>query len=158
MPQPQRRLLVHDRDMTSTLEQHHGEPLALRVLERRVDDEIYARHIVLHTAHDAAARRIRGDPRPPPVAGRTGAGGGVPSPPAPGRDFERPRGAYRGCPGAFFKIYSNELINDSLQLGWSQWLYGRCNCLADRAGRTIAEVIEILPPEDEKERSDWSSC
>ena len=28
IPQPQRGLLVHFRDMTSTLTQHHGEPVA----------------------------------------------------------------------------------------------------------------------------------
>jgi len=158
MPQPQRRLLVHDRDMTSTLEQHHGEPMVLRVLERRADDEIYARHIVLHTADtqrpvEYGAIRVHLPRLDEPVRAALFQArqplGGI---------LNAHGGAYRGCPGAFFKIYSNGLINDSLQLGRSQWLYGRCNCLADRAGRTIAEVIEILPPEDERERSDWSSC
>lgn len=157
MPQPQRRLLVHDRDMTSTLEEHHGEPLALRVLERRVDDDIYARHVVLHTVQtqrpveygalrvhlpllDERVRTALFQARQP-LGAILNAHGEV----------------YRGCPGAFFRIFSNDLINDSLQLGRSQWLYGRCNCLTDRAGRTIAEVVEILPPEDESQRSDWSS-
>jgi hypothetical protein len=27
------------------------------------------------------------------------------------------------------------------------WLFGRCNCLTDGQGGTVAEVVEILPPE-----------
>jgi len=158
MPQPQRRLLVHDRDMTSTLEEHHGEPVALRVLERRVDDDIYARHIVLHTAQthrpvEYGALRVHLPLVDEPV--RTAL---LQARQPLGAILKAHGGAYRGCPGAFFRILSNDLINDSLQLGRSQWLYGRCNCLADREGRSIAEVIEILPPEDESQRSDWSSC
>ena len=34
VPQPYRRLLVHDSDMTSTLEDHYGEPIMLKVLNR----------------------------------------------------------------------------------------------------------------------------
>jgi chorismate-pyruvate lyase len=157
MPQPQRRLLVHDRDMTSTLEEHHGEPLALRVLDRRVEDDIYARHIVLHTAQtqrpaEYGALRVHLPLLDEPVRGAV-----FQARQPLGAILNAHGGAYRGCPGAFFRIFSNDLINDSLQLGRSQWLYGRCSCLADHAGRTIAEVIEILPPEDESQRSDWSS-
>ena len=54
--------------------------------------------------------------------------------------------AYRHCPGGFFKIRSNRLIEQSLGLPAPQWLYGRCNCMSDSVGRVVAEVVEILPP------------
>jgi len=56
---------------------------------------------------------------------------------------------YSNCPGAFFKVRSNDLMNELFGLDEADWLYGRCNCLTDDIGRTIAEVVEILPPHDE---------
>ena len=160
--------LVHVRSLAQRRVVGHGglEPtvplprllnVCLRVLERRVDDDIYARHIVLHTAQtqrpaEYGALRVHLPLLDEPVRAAL-----FQARQPLGAILNAHGGAYRGCPGAFFRIFSNDLINDSLQLGRSQWLYGRCNCLADRAGRTIAEVIEILPPEDESQRSDWSS-
>jgi hypothetical protein len=54
--------------------------------------------------------------------------------------------AYRHCPGGFFKIRANRVIEQAFGLAGSPWLYGRCNCMSDNAGHVIAEVIEILPP------------
>ncbi len=51
IPQPQQSLLVHDRDMTSTLARFHGEPIELRVLDCKLMGDHYRRHIVLETAH-----------------------------------------------------------------------------------------------------------
>ena len=51
IPQPQRSLLVHDHDMTSTLARFHGEPIELRVLDCKLSRDHYRRHIVLETAH-----------------------------------------------------------------------------------------------------------
>lgn len=147
MPQPQRRLLVHNGDMTSTLERHHGEPIALRVLELRQVDDRYARHIVLHTAHSqqpveyGALRvhlsQLEPDVRAEVLEGRKPLGG-----------ILNARGMhYRSCPGSFFKVFSHELMTEALGLSGPQWLYGRCNCLGSPDGRTIAEVVEILPPD-----------
>jgi hypothetical protein len=147
MPQPQRRLLVHHKDMTSTLQRHYGEPVALRVLDRKLHDDYYARHIVLETARtrrpaEYGAIRIYLPSLSPPAQQE------VLEARAPlGGILGRHGLAFRCCPGAFFKVLSNALINRSLGLSASEWLYGRCNCLGDAAGRTIAEVIEILPPD-----------
>jgi hypothetical protein len=146
VPQPQRKLLVHHRDMTSTLRRHYGEPIALRVLDRKLTRDHYARHIVLETARTGRAVEygairvylplLSPQARTDVLAARTPMGAilaahGV---------------SYHCCPGAYFKLRSNELINQSLGLDDSQWVYGRCNCLDDQQGQTIAEVIEILPP------------
>lgn len=147
VPPPYRGLLVHRNDMTSTLQRHHGEKVALKVLERAVTDGCLERHIVLegertrrpleygaarielgHLSEEARQQVL--DCREPL-----------------GSILSTHRMVYECCPGGFFRIRSNELIGRVLQLDRPQWLFGRCNCLSDASGRTIAEVVEVLPPE-----------
>ena len=146
IPEPQRSLLVHDRDMTSTLARFHGEPIELRVLDCKLVGDHYRRHIVLETAHsrrpaEYGAIRVNlpllKDSAQTEVLQARGPLGGILA--AHGITF-------RCCPGAYFKIFSNALIGESLRLDGPKWLYGRCNCLSDAGGQTMAEVIEILPP------------
>lgn len=50
VPEPYARLLVHDRHMTVTLEDYHGEPVHLTVHDTRRREHDYARKITLHAA------------------------------------------------------------------------------------------------------------
>lgn len=47
VPEPYKTLLVHSHHMTVTVEAHHGSPVDVRVLEDRLDGDIYARRILL---------------------------------------------------------------------------------------------------------------
>lgn len=47
MPEPYRNLLVHEHHMTVTMELHHGKPVYVRVLQRRLEGSWYARKILL---------------------------------------------------------------------------------------------------------------
>jgi hypothetical protein len=47
VPEPYRRLLVHEHHMTVTVEAHHGGPVNVVVLDRRRDGDAYARKILL---------------------------------------------------------------------------------------------------------------
>src|SRR5262245_47359657 len=47
VPEPYRKLLVHDRDMTSTLENFHGAGLHLRLVSRALEGDDYFREVVL---------------------------------------------------------------------------------------------------------------
>lgn len=47
VPSPYRELLVHTEHMTVTVEAFHGESVHVRVLERLIDGDIYARRILL---------------------------------------------------------------------------------------------------------------
>jgi chorismate-pyruvate lyase len=47
VPEPYRRLLAHNDHMTVTVEEFHGGPVAVRVLQRRVTTTHYAREILL---------------------------------------------------------------------------------------------------------------
>jgi hypothetical protein len=146
IPQPQRDLLVHFSDMTSTLTRHYGERMTLKVLHRHEGPQWYRRHIVLETESsrqpvEYGAMRIllpllSEAARLDVLAAR-----------APLGTILACHGlGYCHCPGGFFKIRSNRLIEQSLRLSAPQWLYGRCNCMSDSVGRVVAEVVEILPP------------
>jgi hypothetical protein len=47
LPQPYHKLLAHEHHMTVTLEEHHGEPVELKVIEQRQGENAYARKLLL---------------------------------------------------------------------------------------------------------------
>jgi hypothetical protein len=47
VPQPYYKLLVHKRHMTVTQEAYHGDHVDVRILERRLEGDFYARKILL---------------------------------------------------------------------------------------------------------------
>lgn len=51
-PEPYKRLLVHAHHMTVTMEEFHHAAVAVRVLERRLDGDVYSRKIVLERQND----------------------------------------------------------------------------------------------------------
>ena len=145
LPQPQRTLLVHSGDMTSTLTRHHGEEIALQVLHCVEGPHWYRRHIVLKTS--ASGRPVEYGvmrillPLLQEEARREVLAAQSPL----GAVLARHGLAYRHSPSGFFKIRSNRLIEQYLGLSAPQWLYGRCNSMSDSVGRVVAEVVEILP-------------
>jgi hypothetical protein len=46
-PEPYRRLLVHEHHMTVTMEEFHHSAVVVKVLDRRLDEQIYSRRILL---------------------------------------------------------------------------------------------------------------
>lgn len=60
VPEPQRRLLAHERHMTVTLEQYHRGPVGVVVLDRVVHEHHYARRILLRRHADAGREAGRG--------------------------------------------------------------------------------------------------
>src|SRR5579863_9180158 len=47
LPEPYRRMLVHNHHMTVTMESYHGCPVQVRIMDRRQDGDFYNRKIVL---------------------------------------------------------------------------------------------------------------
>jgi hypothetical protein len=146
LPEPARSLLVHDRDMTSTLERHYAEPVALRILSSKIRRNWYSRHIVLETAHSKRPAEYGAIRILLPLLSERARSEVLEEHQPLGGILNAHRLTYRSCPGAFFKVFANPLICDSLRMDGPDWLFGRCNCLSDDVGRTLAEVIEILPP------------
>jgi hypothetical protein len=51
-PEPYKRLLVHEHHMTVTMEEFHCSPVAVEVLDRKLDGDIYCRKILLRRKND----------------------------------------------------------------------------------------------------------
>jgi chorismate-pyruvate lyase len=52
-PEPYKRLLVHDNHMTETMEEFHHSPVVVKVLDRKLEGEIYSRKILLERSNDS---------------------------------------------------------------------------------------------------------
>ncbi|MSU61613.1 MAG: hypothetical protein EXS31_04310 [Pedosphaera sp.] len=146
VPEPYKTLLVHDRDMTSTLENFHQRGVHLRVVGRDVTGDQYSREVVLHLddlekpvefgAICIHLNRFSEDARKAILEERFPLG----------HVLKDHAVLYTSRPRGFLRIASDRLINDLLKLQGAQVLYGRSNTLYDPAGEALAEIVEVLPP------------
>lgn len=146
VPEPWRSLLVHERDMTPTLEEHFGCDIHIEVLGRERRAEAYFRQVILRLdtddrAVEFGANRIALD-RLPSVVRRLVLQEQLPF----GHILKAHDVPHTGSPDAFFSVDSDALINRALGLSGNHRLYGRHNTLRDLQGQAISEVVEILPP------------
>lgn len=148
MPDPYRRLLVHQRDMTPTLEAAYGQMIHLRVLKHSLRDDVFSRQVLLvledgetvvefggikiYLQHlSAEAKRLVLEKREPLGT------------------ILRTQGiAHQSRPAAYLRMTSDAVIGDALGLAEPCVLYGRCNVLSDFSQNVLARVVEILPPLD----------
>ena len=147
VPEPQKSLLVHRRDMTTTLERFHGSLCGVEVLERSDDGATYSRLVVLKlengkpiefgaitiflSAFSAHAQdEIRHERRPL------------------GSILHSEKVDHYARPQAFIEVRADDLIRRSLEIEGSPPLYGRCNQLFNGSDVLLAEIVEILPPAD----------
>ena len=146
VPEPNRTLLVHERDMTRTLEQFHGGAIHLRVLSSYHEGDAYWRESVLEldgsdqpVEFGAIKIHLNRFPEPwrtqilaehLPLGGILNASGIT----------------YASKPTAFLRFTPDEFITCALHLEGTALLYGRQNTLRDDSGNVLAEIIEILPP------------
>jgi len=146
IPQPQRRLLDHERDMTSTLEGFHGRRTSLRVLRQSTSDDVHHREVLLtldgtDLAVEFGAISIQLATLPALLR----------------RDVlraDRPLGGllhdhgvgYVSRPKAFIRVEADALFSRMLGLNAPSTLYGRCNALFTPDERILADIVEILPP------------
>jgi chorismate-pyruvate lyase len=146
VPEPYKSLLVHVNDMTPTLEKFHRQAIHLRVLGRRNRAGAYSREVVLlldgnDEPVEFGAITINLDLFRPKVRKD------ILAEKRPlGHVLEEHKVPHRGQPGAFMRLASDALINEVLKLSGAQLLYGRHNSLLDPKGRSLAEIVEILPP------------
>lgn len=148
MPEPYRRLLVHDRDMTPTLELAYDRKMTLTVLKYSCTDEIFSREIVLipeggESPAVFGAIKIYLDEFPTEAREMV-------------LERKLPLGtilALQGIrhyskPDAFFEVKSDAFIEKTLGMTGPAKLFGRRNMLGNGTGRKLAQVLEILPPAD----------
>jgi chorismate-pyruvate lyase len=145
VPEPWRTLLVHNNDMTPTLETFHNDGLFLEVISRHHRGDFYFREVVLHTdktkkAVEFGAIKINlglfpSSARPRILQEQQPLGGIL-------REHKIP---HTSKPKAFLKVTADEFIKGALKLRGTHVLYGRRNTLFDAQQRPLAEIVEILP-------------
>jgi chorismate-pyruvate lyase len=146
IPEPYRSLLVHDSDMTSTLENFYQDKLRVHVLGRHMVEDKYLREVALTL--DRTGRRVEYGAIKisidlfPMEARREILRGEVPL----GRILTAFGVAFSSRPSAYLRVASDEFITGALDLELSHLLFGRRNTLLDSWDRPLAEIIEILPP------------
>ena len=149
--EPYKTLLVHQNDMTSTLETFHGGVIHLRVLGRERRQNEYYREVVLRLegsekpiefgAIKINLDRFNSEARRQILEERWPLG----------HILKDCAIVYFSQPKAFLQIASDRLINGVLNLSGVHLLYGRRNTLLDASNKPLAEIVEILPPTKAKD-------
>ena len=145
LPEPARQLLVHRRDMTSTLSAFHGSALRVDILQQRRNDEVYLREVFLRTlATDAIVEYgvigVALEQFSPPQqeaieAGETPLGGLL-------HQFKIP---FESSPICFFSVPTDRFTETPLAALKGATCFGRFNQLAKPTGERLAWIMEILP-------------
>jgi chorismate-pyruvate lyase len=146
IPEPYRSLLVHERDMTPTLEDVYQRNIQLRVLHYELSGSVVSRQVVLIPEHGArpvafGAIKIHLQNFPPQARPEV-------------LESQRPLGTilrtqgipHAGRPNGYIQVRTDAIIESALQLTGSNLLYGRRNMIVDAEQRILAQVVEILPP------------
>jgi len=146
IPEPYRRLLVHQNDMTPTLETAHGANIHLQIISSELRGDFYFREVAL---------RLDGSDTPvefgankvslllfPPKARQLILEEHLPL----GRILRDCDIAHSTVAKAFFRVYPDELISKVLGVADSTALYGRKATILDLQQRPLSEIVEILPP------------
>jgi len=145
MPEPDKSLLVHERDMTSTLTRFHECPIELEVIDSEVSDDYVMRMVVLRRSDDGRpveygaigidVGKFEGSIREQIVNGS-----------APlGALLERYIIDYRSSPNGYFSMMADRRIGMLLAQVEGIPLYGRSNQLTDADGIVFADIVEVLP-------------
>jgi hypothetical protein len=146
VPQPQKRLLVHNADMTPALEAFYGTRVDLEVLKASQTGMIFMREVVL----------VLGEERTPVEFGaiQIHLSNFLPEHRKVILENQIPLGTilhdfaieHQCYPSAYIRVIPDDFILEALHLKQPEPLYGRCNAMRDLYGWPLAEVVEILPP------------
>jgi hypothetical protein len=150
IPEPYRSLLVHERDMTPTLEKFHGSDIHLRILKREQRGESYFREVVLLLDGSELPVEFGANKVSlvlfPPKARQLILEERVPL----GRILRECEIAHSTAAKAYFRVVPDELIRSVLRLETQVTLYGRKATIFDAQKRPLSEIVEILPPSQRK--------
>lgn len=146
MPEPFRSLLVHDEDMTPTLEAYHRSDIHIEVWGREQRGEFYSREVVLRLDRDQRAVEFGANKVNlslfEPAVRRLILDEYLPL----GHILHLRKVPHRGHPLGYLRIESDLLMNRAFRLTGRHTLYGRRNTIRDSQGRPLSEIVEILPP------------
>lgn len=146
LPEPDRSLLDHARDMTSTLADFHRSLLRVEILQQVRQDDLYLREVFLRTQTldliveygvIAIALEHFTPPQREAIQGGYGPLGGLL------HQFKIP---FVSAPIRFFSVASAVLTRLPFGGGRSTRCHGRLNHLSRPTGEPLAWILEILPP------------
>ena len=146
VPEPYRGLLVHDRDMTPTLQAFYHDSIHIEVIRSGRDGDRYHREVLLRLNQndkviEFGAIRINLGVLPEParqlILQESLPLGGI---------LTSCGVAHTSRPKAYLRVETDAFINGLFRLNGREVLYGRRNALTDLQQRVIAEIVEILPP------------
>jgi len=145
VPQPYHSLLVHQNDMTPTLENFHGASIHLEILSREQRGDFYLREVVLRLdgsgkAVEFGANKV-GLLLYPPRARQMILEEKIPL----GRILKDCNIEHTTRAKAYFWVVSDELISRVLRVPLGMTLYGRKATILDPQQRPLSEIVEILP-------------
>ena len=148
IPEPYRRLLAHDSDMTSTLANFHDSEIGLEVLAEESDSTEYCREVILLSKRDEKPveygaiqiwlEAFPAKAREAITEGKQPLGGIL-------NQMDRP---YLSSPHGYFSIAAPEICHKRFECPKGATLYGRYNTLSGEDGHELASIIEILSLED----------
>ena len=148
MPDPYKALLVHENDMTPTLRDFHRDSIHVHAIHTEARDNSYFREVLLE---------LDGNERPVEYGAIKINLGLLPNDTHQeiiearlplGQILFAHEVPHASRPKAYLKVKADEHIAGALRLDGTHQLYGRRNTLTDTEGRPLAEIVEILPPEE----------
>lgn len=146
VPEPYRGLLVHDHDMTPTLERFHRSDIHIEVWGRHRQNDLYFREVVLRLDRDQRAVEFGANKVNlalfPAEVRRLILDEYLPL----GHILNLRKIPHHGHPLAYLRLESDDLMNRAFRLRGRHTLYGRRNTIWDAQDRPLSEIVEILPP------------
>lgn len=146
MPEPYRRLLVHDNDMTPTLEAWFYSDIHIEVWSREHQGDLYLREVLLRLDRDLrpvefGANQINLALFAPDVR-RLILDEYLPL----GHILKMRDIPHRGHPLGYFEVQADARLQRAFRLCGPRSLYGRRNRITDSQGRVLSDIVEILTP------------
>jgi chorismate-pyruvate lyase len=146
IPEPYRALLVHESDMTPTLEKFHGKDIHLKILQREQRGDYYFREVTLLLEESEKPVEFGANKVSlvlfPPRARQLILEERIPL----GRILADCDIAHTTMTKAFFRVTPDELIMKVLGIKKPVALFGRRASILDLQKRPLSEIVEILPP------------
>lgn len=146
MPEPYRTLLVHEREMTLTLERFHDSEIYITAYSSEQRDGKYFREVVLHREKDNRPVEFGANCVSlnlfPPEARQVLLAEKVPL----GRILKDHAIPHSIRVPLFFRVEADAAICHALGLSQLVLLYGRQAVICDSRQQPLSQVIEILPP------------
>jgi chorismate-pyruvate lyase len=146
VPEPYRGLLVHQKDMTPTLQAFHGGDIHLRILSSDSRGDFYFRQVVLQM--DGSDKQVEFGANKvslqlfPAKARHLILEEHLPL----GRILKDCQISHTTQAKAFFRVEPDDYISKVLGLNERVPLYGRRATIYDPQKRPLSEIVEILPP------------